>query len=181
VTLNPGQTQRVTVSLDERSFQSWHNGWSTTAGSQQILVGASSRDIRLTGAVTERGSGPVVGIQGLCVDVRGATTTDSTPVQIYTCNQSAAQLWTVGTTGALRAYGKCLDVKAGATAEGAPVQLYGCNSSGAQVWQARSDGTLLNPQSGKCLDDPGASTTPGTRLQIATCGATAGQRWTLPS
>jgi beta-glucosidase len=50
VSLAPGQTQRVSVTLDARSFQHWNNGaWTTTAGSQ-ILVGASSRDIRLSSA-----------------------------------------------------------------------------------------------------------------------------------
>jgi beta-glucosidase len=51
VALNPGQTQRVTVTLDARSFQIWNNGWQTSAGTHQILVGASSRDIRLTGSI----------------------------------------------------------------------------------------------------------------------------------
>jgi len=57
VTLSPGQTRRVTVTLDARSFQSWTGSWTTTPGSYQILVGASSRDVRLTGAVTLGGSG----------------------------------------------------------------------------------------------------------------------------
>jgi beta-glucosidase len=57
VTLSPGQTQRVTVTLDARSFQSWTGSWTTTPGRYQILVGASSRDVRLTGAVTLGGSG----------------------------------------------------------------------------------------------------------------------------
>jgi beta-glucosidase len=181
VALNPGQRQRVTVTLDERSFQAWTTGWQTTAGSYQIQVGASSRDIRLTGSVTERGSGPITGLGGLCVDVRGASSADKTAVQLYTCNRTGAQLWTVGTAGALRAYGKCLDINAGATTDGSPVQLYACNGTGAQVWQSRSDGSLLNPQSGKCLDDPGSSTAPSTQLDIAACTGGANQRWTLPS
>ena len=57
VTLAPGQTQRVTVTLDARSFQYFAGGWATAAGSHQILVGSSSRDIRLTGTVTLGGSG----------------------------------------------------------------------------------------------------------------------------
>jgi beta-glucosidase len=190
VTLNPGQRQRVTVTLDARSFQSWTGTWSTAAGSHQVLVGASSRDIRLTGAVTPGGGdgggggsgpGPIVGYQGLCVDVRSASTANGTPVQVYTCNQTAAQNWTVQSDGTLRALGKCLDVTAAGTANGTPVQLYDCNGTGAQVWQHRSDGSLLNPGSGKCLDDTGSSTTPGTQLQIWSCTAAANQLWTLPS
>ncbi len=50
VSLNPGQTQHVTVTLDARGFQFWNNNeWNTASGANQILVGASSRDIRLTG------------------------------------------------------------------------------------------------------------------------------------
>ena len=53
VQLNPGQTQHVTTALNARSFQTWVNGaWANTAGSHSILVGSSSRDIRLTGSVT---------------------------------------------------------------------------------------------------------------------------------
>ncbi|HEY0805335.1 MAG TPA: glycoside hydrolase family 3 C-terminal domain-containing protein, partial [Pseudonocardiaceae bacterium] len=51
VNLNPGQAQHVTVTLDARSFQFWNNAWTTATGTNQIFVGASSRDIRLTGQV----------------------------------------------------------------------------------------------------------------------------------
>jgi beta-glucosidase len=52
VTLNPGQTQHVSLTLAARSFQYYNNGWTNAAGSNSVLVGASSRDIRLTGQVT---------------------------------------------------------------------------------------------------------------------------------
>jgi beta-glucosidase len=53
VALAAGQTQRVTVTLDARSFQYWSgSGWATAAGAFQVAVGASSRDLRLTGSVT---------------------------------------------------------------------------------------------------------------------------------
>jgi beta-glucosidase len=52
VTLDPGQTKHATVTLDARSFQYWNgSGWTSASGTNQILVGASSRDIRLTGQV----------------------------------------------------------------------------------------------------------------------------------
>ncbi|MCU7724397.1 glycoside hydrolase family 3 C-terminal domain-containing protein [Actinoplanes sp. KI2] len=61
VSLTPGQTQRVTVTLDARSFQYWNGAWATATGANQIMVGASSRDIRLTGSVTvgSTGSAPL--------------------------------------------------------------------------------------------------------------------------
>ncbi|WP_328911801.1 MULTISPECIES: glycoside hydrolase family 3 C-terminal domain-containing protein [unclassified Streptomyces] len=52
VSLDAGQTQHVTVTLDARSFQFWNNGWTNAAGTNTIYVGASSRDIKLTGQTT---------------------------------------------------------------------------------------------------------------------------------
>ncbi|GIH20397.1 beta-glucosidase [Rugosimonospora africana] len=53
VSLNPGQSQHVSLTLDARSFQTWTgNGWTNSAGTHQIYVGSSSRDIRLTGSTT---------------------------------------------------------------------------------------------------------------------------------
>lgn len=51
VFLNPGETKTVTIELDKRSF-AWYNtdlhDWFAASGDYEILVGASSRDIRLT-------------------------------------------------------------------------------------------------------------------------------------
>ena len=54
--LNPGQTGHATVSLTARSFSHWDVGahaWAVTAGTYQVMVGSSSRDIRLQGAVMQ--------------------------------------------------------------------------------------------------------------------------------
>ncbi|WBB67817.1 chitosanase [Micromonospora sp. WMMD812] len=125
-------------------------------------------------------AGPITGLGGKCVDVAGANPANGTPVQLYDCNGTAAQTWTVGNAdGSIRALGKCLDVAAASTANGAKVQLYDCNNTGAQKWTA-SNGALVNTGSGKCLDVTDWSTTNGTRLQIWSCSGTANQRWTLP-
>jgi chitinase len=126
-------------------------------------------------------TGPVTGYGGLCLDVRGASPADFTAVQVYTCNGTGAQQWTVASGNTLQALGKCLDVDAAGTANGTTVDLYSCNGTGAQVWVPQSDGALLNPESGKCLDDTGWSTTPGTQAQIWSCTGGANQSWTLPT
>jgi Ricin-type beta-trefoil lectin domain/Glycosyl hydrolases family 16 len=126
-------------------------------------------------------TGPIVGYGGLCVDVRAANPADFTPVQVYTCNGSNAQQWSVVQAGStLHALGKCLDINGGGTADGTAVDLYDCNSTGAQVFIPESNGELYNPQSNKCLDDAGWSTTPGTQLQIWDCTGGANQQWSLP-
>jgi len=126
-------------------------------------------------------TGPIVGYGGLCVDDRSASTANFNPVQVYTCNGSAAQQWTVvGAGSTLHVLGKCLDISGGGTANGTAVDLYDCNGTAAQVFIPQSNGSLYNPQSGKCLDDTGWSTTPGTQLEIWDCTGNANQQWSLP-
>jgi Ricin-type beta-trefoil lectin domain/Glycosyl hydrolases family 16 len=126
-------------------------------------------------------TGPIVGYGGLCIDDRSASTANFNPVQVYTCNGTAAQQWTVVQAGStLHVLGKCLDINGGGTADGATVDLYDCNRTAAQVFIPQSNGSLYNPQSGKCLDDTGRSTTPGTQLQIWDCTGNANQQWSLP-
>ncbi|MFC5924562.1 glycosyl hydrolase family 18 protein [Micromonospora vulcania] len=126
-------------------------------------------------------TGPITGIAGKCVDVASASTANGAAIQLWTCNGTNAQTWTVSSDSTLRALGKCADITSGSTVNGAKVQLWDCNGSGAQVWQAQSNGTLRNPQSNKCLDATGNSSADGTRLQIWDCFAGANQRWTLPA
>ena len=60
VELSPGETKRVFVRLPERAYQYWNvveNRWATAGGRYEVLVGASSRDIRLRGAVEKPGDG----------------------------------------------------------------------------------------------------------------------------
>ena len=191
VTLDPGGRERVTVTLDRRAFSYFdtdRNAWVTPGGRVPIYVGSSSRDIRLTGSVTVTAGeedpvlprGPITGIGGKCVDVAGGGTANGTPIQLYDCNGTAAQRWSVTPEGTLEALGQCLDIAGGATTNGTAVQLYECNNTGAQEWEPQPDGTLRNPQSGRCLDAAAESSANGTRLIIWDCHGGANQRWELP-
>ncbi|MFI0942900.1 glycoside hydrolase family 3 C-terminal domain-containing protein [Streptomyces sp. NPDC021020] len=160
-------------------------GTPTTAGTSTVTVtardaaGATASASFLWTVVRADAalSGQLVGYQGLCLDVAGANSADGTKVDVYTCNGTTAQQWTVGTDGTVRALGKCLDVTAAGTANGTKVQLYTCNGTGAQGWQPQADGTLRNTGSGRCLDDTDRSTTPGTQVQIWDCAGSANQVW----
>jgi chitinase len=125
------------------------------------------------------GPGQVTGYQGLCLDVRSANSADGTPVQVYTCNGTGAQSWTLTSGNQLQSLGKCLDVSGGGTANGTLVQLWTCNGTGAQVWQHQSNGEYLNPNSGKCLDDTAFGGS-GTQVQIWACADSSNQQWSLP-
>ncbi|MCX5240081.1 glycoside hydrolase family 16 protein [Streptomyces prunicolor] len=147
---------------------------SATAFPAQLLVDSVS----VTTSDTATGVA-IKGLAGKCVDVNGASSANGTAVQLYDCNGSAAQQWTVGSDGTIRALGKCLDVNAGGTADGTKVQLYDCNGSAAQQWAVSSANDIVNPQANKCLDVTGNTSANGTPLQIWTCSGGANQKWTV--
>jgi beta-glucosidase len=167
-------------------------GTPNTAGTSTVTVTAQDGNGALapatfTWTVAPAGSGlltaPLVGYQGLCLDLTGDGNADGTKVEIYTCNGTDGQQWTeepAGSGDTIHADGKCLDVTSAGTANGTLVQLYTCNGTGAQVWQPQAGGAIVNPQSGKCLDDTGWSTTPGTQVQIWACTGGANQSWSQP-
>jgi predicted alpha-1,2-mannosidase len=128
-------------------------------------------------------TGPVVsGVSSaLCLDDSQSSTTDGNKVDIWDCNSTDAQSWTIAQDGTIRTLGKCLDVWQSGTTNGTIIDLYECNGTGAQQWSLGANGSLVNPESGLCLDDPGATTTEGTQLELYTCNASSAQDWTLPS
>ena len=125
--------------------------------------------------------GPITGLAGKCVDVAAAGTAHGTAVQLYSCNGSNAQQWTLAADGSVRALGKCLDVSAASTADGAKVQLWDCNGTVAQRWTYSAGRDLVNPNANKCLDVTGNTSADSTRLQIWTCTGGANQKWTVPT
>ncbi|MGW5045846.1 ricin-type beta-trefoil lectin domain protein [Streptomyces griseoluteus] len=125
-------------------------------------------------------TGAFVGFVGKCLDVAGGSGTNGTAVQLYDCNGSTAQQWTVATDGSVRALGKCLDVVSASTANGAKVQLYDCNGTGAQRWSYNAaTGDVVNTAADKCLDVTDNSSANGARAQIWSCTGAANQKWTL--
>ncbi|GMA90649.1 family 16 glycosylhydrolase [Homoserinibacter gongjuensis] len=143
------------------------NGSSTGGGGSGLPTGTSA--IRATANT------------GLCLDVPWADATDTNRIQLAWCNGNAAQSWTRGADGSIRALGKCLDVARSGTANGTVVWLYTCNGTGAQKWTYDSaTRALKNPQSGKCLDATnGAPLFDGQKMQLYTCNQTDAQRWSF--
>jgi hypothetical protein len=135
---------------------------------------ANSTVAEPTGPITETATGK-------CVDDKGSGTSNGTAIQLYTCNGTSAQSWTLVPDHTLQVLTDCMDVTNGATTSGTKVQLHTCNGTAAQQWQTDSSGELVNPVSGLCLTDSSAGATNGTQLTIATCTAGTGQRWTVPT
>ncbi|MFF2953469.1 glycosyl hydrolase family 18 protein [Kitasatospora sp. NPDC057965] len=130
---------------------------------------------RENGTGTETGT--IRGLGDKCVEPRGGSRDDRTPVRLADCAGSDGQAWTVGTDGTLQSLAKCLDVDGGRSTNGTPVQLYTCNAGTAQQWIHTARQELKNPATGKCLDVPGADTT--RPLQISECTGSPAQKWRL--
>ncbi|RLP83784.1 hypothetical protein D9V34_02955 [Mycetocola lacteus] len=126
---------------------------------------------------TARAASPIIG-NGRCLDVRDSQSTAGTAVQLFGCNDSAAQQWTWEDDGTVRAFDRCLEVTDGSDATGALVQLGTCSRKSAQQrFAALPDGTLYSAKSAKCLAVQG---TPGNRARIglASCDPAQGsQQW----
>ena len=83
VSLEPSESGRVTVELDDRAFAFWHSGRSgrvVEGGEFEIRVGSSSRDIRLTAIVELAGT-----------DASTPLSMDSTLAEF--CSQPDANRW----------------------------------------------------------------------------------------
>ncbi|MEV7979077.1 ricin-type beta-trefoil lectin domain protein [Streptomyces sp. NPDC086519] len=178
---NPDGSKALIAYNDSSSAQTVTINW----GSQHAtysLPGKTSATFTWSG--TQSGgvgrTGAFVGLASKCLDVAGGSSTNGTAVQLYDCNGSAAQQWTVGTDGTVQALGKCLDVTSGSTADGAKVQLYDCNGTGAQQWSYNSStGDVVNTAANKCLDVTDNSSANGARAQIWSCTGAANQKWQL--
>ena len=60
VLVNPGETETVTIPFDDKTFRYFNvktNGWEIEGGEYEIMIGASSADIRLTASLHVEGTG----------------------------------------------------------------------------------------------------------------------------
>jgi chitosanase len=137
-----------------------------------VLTRAASSQGEITSAVAAR----------KCLDNSQNKAANNNKIQLYTCNSTNAQKWTVKDNSTIvNANGYCLDVAgAGKTAK-TLVQLYKCNNTVAQQWTVKSDGSIVNPNSGLCLDVKSAGTANGTQIWMWPCNKTVAQKWTIPA
>ena len=126
-----------------------------------------------TAAAPVSGTGRVRGISGMCLDVANAVDQPGTAVQIYLCNDSGAQIWTVRAAGPITAFGRCLAVADGLA------QIATCSGTAAQNWTVTAEGAIRNRALGQCLTTQSGSDAAYTRVVTSACSASEAQRWTL--
>ncbi|MFE2009065.1 ThuA domain-containing protein [Streptomyces sp. NPDC059491] len=177
--LNGRKINDFTNTDPARSLRQGHIGLQNHGDGDDV----SFRNIRVKHAGGQQPgprTGEVKGVNGKCLDVDNAQTADGTKIQLWTCNGTGAQRWTVSADSTVKALGKCLDVSGGGSADGTKVQLWTCNGTGAQKWEPQANGTVRNPQSGKCLDASGGVWNDGTAVHLWTCHTGPNQKWALP-
>jgi hypothetical protein len=126
-------------------------------------------------------AGKITGVAGKCLDNQSARAVNRNKVQLYTCNGSVAQSWTMPGDGTIRVQGYCLDVTGGNINPRTLVQIYSCNGTAAQKWTMNNDGTIINIRSGLCLDDQYRKPDDGNIIWMYQCNQTPAQKWTLPT
>jgi hypothetical protein len=128
-------------------------------------------------------SGTIVGENsGSCLGDTGGSTTLKTTADIYTCNGSSAQNWSVESNGTLvDGNGLCLSVTGSSTAPKATADIYTCNGSAPEQWTVESGGTIVNDNSGLCLSVSGGATANDSTADIYTCNGSASEYWTVNS
>ncbi|MCX4575589.1 RICIN domain-containing protein [Streptomyces sp. NBC_01571] len=122
--------------------------------------------------------------QDKCLDVQGGKKDNGTPVQVYTCNGSAAQKWVLlGSEDKLHLQNvnslKCLDVAGNNTANGTNIQISSCKESTSQTWASELRGatSLKSVGTGKCLDLHTFDN--GNDAKLYTCNDSAAQQFDI--
>lgn len=117
---------------------------------------------------------------GMCLADPGFSTATGTQVQLWPCDGSADQAWTLP-AGPVTSQipGMCVGDTGNQTADGTKIVIAKCLGTSDQAWLAEPDGTLrIN---GKCLDVRSAATASGSPVDLRSCNGSPAQRWNLVS
>lgn len=109
-----------------------------------------------------------------CIDVRGNVLANGTPVQVYDCNGSGAQRWTISSSGntivRVAQTPFCLDAGSN-PGNGVQMKIWQCyDQLPAQRWIVTSDNRIVLAGTSLCLDLPSGNTNNSQVLQTWTCG-----------
>ena len=127
----------------------------------------------------------------LVMDINGGSSDDRARLQIYTANNSQAQMFTFNQVGnglyeiVNVNSGKPFEAQGGSVSNGGAISQYSSNGTNAQHWSVIDYGngeySFINAKSGKAIDVPSANGVSGSALQIYTYNGSDAQKWTLAS
>ena len=158
-------------------------GIPTTPGTYGVTVTAAdasgtSRGVSFNWVITAVGA-RIKGPSGKCLDDSGGSTTNGNKIDIWTCNGSGAQKWTLNPNKTLSVLGSCLSDRH-YTGAGTKLVLWSCVGHKNEQWTHRSNGEYVLATNGLCLTDPSDSSVNGTQVQIRACKNFKDQHWSLP-
>jgi Ricin-type beta-trefoil lectin domain/Putative Ig domain len=158
-------------------------GTPSTPGTYGVIVTAAdaagtSRGVAFNWIITAVG-GQIKGPNGKCLDDSGGSTTNGNKIDIWNCNGSNAQKWTLNANKTLSVLGSCLSDR-NYTGAGTKLVLWTCIGHKNEQWTHRSNGEYVLATNGLCLTDPSNSSVNGTQVQIRACKNFKDQHWSLP-
>ncbi|HXR74232.1 serine/threonine protein kinase [Actinocrinis sp.] len=114
-----------------------------------------------------------------CMDTAGRIFADGTKEDIWSCNGTPAQSWTLTPAGQLTEDGGayCLDDYGLEKTPGTRVVLWSCNGGANQRWTIQPNGTIVSANAGLCVDVSGKGTNDGTALVLWPCDGSPSQQW----
>ena len=114
-----------------------------------------------------------------CMDTAGRIFADGTKEDIWTCNGTPAQSWTLTQAGQLTEDGGhyCLDDYGLEKTPGTRVVLWSCNGGANQRWTIQPNGTIVSANAGLCIDVSGKGTNDGSALVLWPCDGSPSQQW----
>jgi hypothetical protein len=122
----------------------------------------------------------ISGYDGKCIDDRGNSSSNRTPIIIWNCNSSDSAQGFTFSGGELKHNGRCVNIQGGA-ASGHHLILWSCNGASNEKWfHSTSDGEYVSAGTSHglvCADDPAYSKTNGTQLIAYTCHNSSNQHW----
>jgi hypothetical protein len=173
-TLDPGDSYTVPITVAPRSARPISGAYSITAddGRGPVDVGLTAND--------EPWTGPIRSSQG-CIDLYADLHNDGATVDLWNCNDTAAQRLTFGANASIRVGPAdstwCLGAAGSAQRPGTLVKLFGCDGSGGQRFRWGSTNRIVNPVANLCLQPRDGSPFAGTPLELARCTSEDYQKW----
>ncbi|KAJ8508457.1 hypothetical protein ONZ45_g9262 [Pleurotus djamor] len=157
-----GNTNQIWTIADPNTSSSSSSSSSSTSSTSSPPTSTPNPSVRLHPN----------GNNNKCVDVKGDIRANGTPVQIYDCNGSGAQNWSVkkgSTKVQLTGTNFCLDAGTN-PASGVGMKIWICyDNLPAQQWYYTNDNRVAVEGKGQCLDLTSGSLNNGNQVQTWQC------------
>lgn len=152
---------------------------------QGLTIDISSRQVAAGNASTISTQIHPFGVVGKCLNVKGNVTANGTPVQVFDCNGSSGQNWSIvkgQTKVQLAGTNFCLDAGS-KPASGVALKIWTCyDSLPAQDWWFTNDSRIAVTNKGQCMDFKDGLFTNNNTVQTWKCtDNNTNQVWSLAS